>query len=135
MKPGLFTYAVVAMAAAHIAFALAGLAINPDFSVGDDATAVQVLGVDYNGWHAVAGLSLFVPALLLLRWPQYTRTYVYAIAAVVLATAVWGLLDEHPIGLLFLPDSRADAIFHFLSALGFLILLPLDKRVPATVDA
>jgi hypothetical protein len=26
--------------------------------------AVQILGMDYNGWHAVAGLALFGPGLI-----------------------------------------------------------------------
>jgi hypothetical protein len=127
-----FVYAVVAMVVAHLIYAATGLAANPDFSVGDDATAVKWLGIDYNGWHAVAGFALFGPGLLLLRWPQFARIWVWWTAFLLVVTAVWGLLDTRPLGVLFLPDSRTDAMFHVGSALAFLALLPLDKRQSVT---
>lgn len=127
LKAGRFTYAVVAMSVAQLMWAVLGYAANPDFSIGDDATAVKLFGVDFNGWHAVSGVALFLPALLLLKWPQFTRRYVYLVAISLDVTAVWALLDEHPLGLLFLPDGVADAVFHILSAAAFLLLLLLDK--------
>jgi hypothetical protein len=130
-----FTYAVVALAAAQLIGAAAGLAANPDFSTGADATAVKWLGVDVNGWHSVAGMSLGAPGLLLLKWPQFTRRYVYGIVGVLLVTAVWGVLDERPLGLLFFPDQVGDFIFHIASAVAFSALLLLDRGQPAVADA
>ncbi|BBX02528.1 hypothetical protein BST36_11310 [Mycolicibacterium moriokaense] len=42
-------------------FAQFGLLIICVFHV---APTVQILGMDYNGWHAVAGLALFGPGLI-----------------------------------------------------------------------
>ena len=123
------------MVLAHLVFSAVALAANPDFAVGSDATAVKFAGIDFNGWHAVSGFALFTPGLLLLKWPQYTRPWVLAVAALLVGTAIWGLLDEHPLWLLFFPDSRSDAIYHVGAALGFLVLLPLDRRQPVLADA
>jgi hypothetical protein len=49
----------------HVIQAVSGLIINPSFATGPHAPTVQLLGTDYNGWHAVAGLALFAPSLLL----------------------------------------------------------------------
>jgi hypothetical protein len=130
-----FIYAVVALATVQLIGAATGLAVNPDFSTGSDATAVEWLGVDVNGWHSVAGMFLGAPGLLLLRWPQYTRRYVYWIVGVLLVTAVWGALQERPLGLLFFPDKLGDLIFHIASATGFAALLLLDRADRATVAA
>ena len=130
-----FTYAVVALATVQLVGAAAGLAANPDFSTGADATAVKFLGVDVNGWHSLSGMVLGAPGLLLLKWPQYTRTYVYGIVGLLLATAVWGVLDERPLGLFFFPDRMGDFIFHIASALGFSATLLLDRGRPAVADA
>jgi hypothetical protein len=135
MTRSTFTYAVVALATVQLIGAAAGLIVNPDFSTGADATAVKWLGVDVNGWHSLAGMFLGAPGMLLLKWPEATRPYVYSIIAVLLVTAVWGVLEERPLGLLYFPDRMGDFIFHIASALGFSALLLLDHRDPAAVDA
>jgi hypothetical protein len=97
------------------------LAINPDFGIGADAQTVKFLWVDYNGWHAVAGFALFGPGLLVWRRADLTRIYSLAVVLALLITAVWGLLDENPLGVLSLPDQRTDAIFHVGVAAIFVV--------------
>src|SRR5215470_18924861 len=46
---------------AVLVWSIPGLIANPDFSVGDSATAVRVLGVDMNGWHALSGFAVAIP--------------------------------------------------------------------------
>lgn len=46
----------------HVIQAVIGLIIEPSFATGPNAPTVQLLGMDYNGWHAVAGLALFAQA-------------------------------------------------------------------------
>jgi hypothetical protein len=48
----------------HVIQAVIGLIINPSFATGPAAPTIQLLGMDYNGWHAVAGLALFAPGLV-----------------------------------------------------------------------
>lgn len=102
------------------------LAINPDFGVGANANTVKFLWVDYNGWHAVAGFALFGPGLLVWRRADLARIYAVAIVLALLITATWGLLDENPLGILSLPDQRADAIFHIGVAAVFAVLILAD---------
>jgi hypothetical protein len=102
------------------------LAINPDFGVGANANTVKFLWVDYNGWHAVAGFALFGPGLLVWRRADLARIYAVAIGLALLITAAWGLLDENPLGILSLPDQRADAIFHIGVAAVFAVLILAD---------
>jgi hypothetical protein len=102
------------------------LAINPDFGIGANAHTVKLLGVDYNGWHAVAGFALFGPGLLVWRRADLARIYALAVVLALLVTAGWGLLDENPLGVLSLPDQQADAIFHIAVASVFALVLLAD---------
>jgi len=54
---------------AVLTWSVPGLIINPDFAIGDSATAERVLGVDMNGWHAVSGFLIAIPALLAAARP------------------------------------------------------------------
>ena len=103
------------------------LAINPDFGIGADANTVKFLWVDYNGWHAVAGFALFGPGLFVWRRADLTRIYYLAVVLALLTTAIWGLLDPNPLGILSLPDQRADAIFHVGVAASFVVPLLIES--------
>lgn len=102
------------------------LAINPDFGIGANAHTVEFMWVDYNGWHAVAGFALFGPGLLAWRRADLARVYALTVVVALLITATWGLLDENPLGVLSLPDQRADAIFHIGVAAVFAGVLLAD---------
>lgn len=51
----------------HVIQAILGFIAEPSFEIGPDAPTTVVFGMDYNGWHAVAGLALFAPGLVLAR--------------------------------------------------------------------
>jgi hypothetical protein len=89
---------------------LIGFAINPDFAVGDDATA-EVFIVDWNGWHAVAALLVGVPGLAIAWFPGLAIPYLAYRAVTDAGVAVWAALDDNPLGLLYLPTS-GDAVLH-----------------------
>jgi hypothetical protein len=118
---------VLVLCVVAIVHDIAALAINPDFGIGANAQTVKFLWVDYNGWHAVAGLGLFVPGLFVWRRAGLTRVYALALVLALLVTAAWGLLDQNPLAILSFPDQRADAIFH-IGVAGLLVL-------PVFVDA
>ena len=105
---------------------IVALAINPDFGIGANAHTVKFMWVDYNGWHAVAGFALFGPGLLAWRRVDLARIYALAVVVALLITAVWGLLDENPLGVLSVPDQRADAIFHIGVAAVFAVAVLAD---------
>jgi len=110
------------------------LVINPDFGIGANAQTVTFLWVDYNGWHAVAGFALFGPGLFVWRRADLTRIYSLAVVLALLVTAVWGLLDQNPLGILSFPDQRADAIFHVGVAAVFVVPL-LIETIQASLKA
>jgi len=102
-------------------WSIPGLIVNPDFGVGDSASAVRVLGSDMNGWHAVSGFLVAVPALLLLRRPDLEAVYVVLAAGSLIATGIWALFDTQPAaGLFSFPHNGTDALLHFGTSAIFL---------------
>jgi Domain of unknown function (DUF4383) len=110
----------------QLAYAGLGLATNPDFATGHAATAERLLGVDFNGWHAVSGFLLFGPGLIAAFRRTWAWYYCVAVIIVLLGAAAWGLLDHRPLALLFFPDAGADAVFHVVSAASFAAVLAAD---------
>jgi Domain of unknown function (DUF4383) len=129
-SPAFLRGAVLSVSVAQLGFAVAGLIANPDFARGAAATSVSVLGVDFNGWHALAGFAVFGPGLVAARRADWSFWYAISAMAVLVVTGVWGLLDRRPAaGLLFFPDNVGDAVFHFLSAALFAVILLVHGRV------
>jgi uncharacterized protein DUF4383 len=106
---------------AILTWSVPGLIVNPDFGVGDSATSVRVLGSDMNGWHAVSGFIVAVPALLLVRRPDLDAVYIVLAAGSLIATGIWALLDTQPAaGLFSFPNNGTDALLHFATSTIFL---------------
>ncbi|HVS28519.1 MAG TPA: DUF4383 domain-containing protein [Solirubrobacteraceae bacterium] len=113
-------WAAVLGSIAVLVWSIPGLIINPDFSTGDSATAVQVLGVDMNGWHAVSGFLVAIPALLVATRPYLAAVFISLVATSLIATGIWALLDAQVAGGLFsLPHGVADALLHFATSAIF----------------
>lgn len=123
------------IAVSSVVTGIVGLAINPDFSVGDDATAEAFIGVDWNGWHGVAAILVGVPGLAVALYPQLAVPYLAYRAVTDAATGVWAAFDDRPLGVLYLP-TNGDAIAHVLIAitatLGILLSLRRSSRTTAT---
>jgi hypothetical protein len=114
-------WAAILGALTILVWSVPGLILNPDFAVGDAATAERVLGVDMNGWHAVSGLLVALPALAVLPNPRLTALYLLAASGSLIATAVWALLSTRPAGgLFYFPHNESDAILHFATSAIFL---------------
>jgi hypothetical protein len=111
---------------------LIGFAINPDFAIGDDATAEAFI-VDWNGWHAVAALLVGIPGLAVAWFPGLAVPYLAYRAVTDAAVAVWAALDDNPLGVLYLPTS-SDAILHAAiagtAALGIVLAARRTPRMP-----
>ena len=109
-----------------------GFAINPDFAVGDDATAETFI-VDWNGWHALAALLVGLPGLAIAWLPNLAVPYLAYRAVTDAGVAVWVALDDRPLGVLYLPTT-GDAIVHAalaaVAALGILLARGA-RRTPA----
>lgn len=118
---------VLLLSIVNTAWALAGMIANPDFGVNGDLTSERILGIDFNGWHALSGLLVFVPGLVASRRPEWARLYCLAIIPAVAIPGLWGLIDDTPMGIWFFEDNVADAILHFGTAAGFVVVLALAR--------
>jgi Domain of unknown function (DUF4383) len=114
-------WAAILGALTILVWSVPGLILNPHFAVGDAATAERVLGSDMNGWHAVSGFLVALPALAILPNARLTALYIVAAAGSLIATAIWALLSTRPAGgLFYFPHNESDAILHFGTAAIFL---------------
>ncbi|MEX2105408.1 MAG: DUF4383 domain-containing protein [Solirubrobacterales bacterium] len=110
---------IVVLAAIQLAWALAGFIAEPSFALGDDAPTERVLGVDFNGYHALAGLLLFGPAFYFALRPDWALYYAIYAAGALFATGIWALWDEQPAWVFTFPNNSADAIFHLATGALF----------------
>lgn len=62
----------------HLTQAIIGFIAEPSFATGPGAPTVQILGMDYNGWHALAGLALFGPGLVFCLRKSWSVLYLLA---------------------------------------------------------
>lgn len=99
-----------------LVWSIAGLIVNPDFAIGDEATSELVLAVDMNGWHAVSGFLIVVPVLLVLNNEALFPWVAIAATVGLFATAVWAALSRYVAGgLFYFPNPEGDVFFHILT--------------------
>jgi hypothetical protein len=122
---------VFAMSLFQLAWATAGMIANPDFATGANASSVQVLAVDFNGWHALSGFVAFGPGILAARRPDWSRWFSWAIIPAVTLPAVLAFFDSSLGGLVRFDHITPDFILHTLTAAYFALLLAIDHRAGA----
>jgi uncharacterized protein DUF4383 len=110
---------VVVLAVLQLAWALAGLIAEPSFSMGDNAPTKKVLGVDFNGIHAVSGFLLFLPAFYFALRPKWALYYAIYVAVALWATGIWALLSTQPAWVFTFPNNSSDGIFHLFTGTLF----------------
>jgi Domain of unknown function (DUF4383) len=113
---------IVVLAAIQLLWALAGFLAEPNFSLGEDAPTQRVLGVDFNGYHALAGLLLFGPAFYFALRPKWALYYAIYAAGALFVTGIWALFDEQPAWVFTFPNNSSDAIFHLATGALFAIV-------------
>ena len=124
--------AIVVLAVLQLTWALAGLIAEPSFSIGDDAPTEKVLGVDFNGIHAVSGFLLFLPAFYFALRPKWALYYAIYVAAALWATGIWALFSTQPAWVFTFPNNSSDGIFHLFTGTLFAavaaIQIALDRQ-------
>jgi hypothetical protein len=111
---------LVVLAALQLLWAIAGFVAEPSFNIGADAPTEKVLGVDFNGYHALSGFLLFLPAFYFARRPDWALYYTLYIVAALYATGVWAFFTERPGWVFTFPNNSNDAIFHLATGTVFL---------------
>ena len=110
---------VVVLATLQLVWATAGLIAEPNFDFGEDAITEQVLGVDFNGVHALSGFLLFLPAYYFATRPKWAVYYAIYVAGALFATGIWALFDTQPAWVFTFPNNSTDGIFHLVTGALF----------------
>jgi predicted membrane channel-forming protein YqfA (hemolysin III family) len=113
---------IVVLAALQLLWALAGFVAEPSFQLGNGAPTERVLWVDFNGYHALAGLLLFGPAFYFALRPRWALYYAIYAAGALFVTGVWALFEEQPAWVFTFPNNTNDAIFHLVGAALFALV-------------
>ena len=125
-------WAIVVVAAFQIGWAIAGLIAEPSFHFGDGAPTERVLGVDFNGVHALSGFLLFGPAFFFALKPRWAVLYAIYVAVALIVTGLWAIGSTSPAGVFTFPNNDADAVLHLATGVVFAaiaaIQLGLDRR-------
>ena len=123
---------VLAICVFQIGWAVAGFIAEPTFATGSDAPTERVLGVDFNGWHAVSGLLLFGPGLIAAMRPELTLLYSWAAAGALIATGIWALLANQVAYFFNFPNNEADAVLHLATGFLFVGIALIQTRMNRT---
>lgn len=104
------------ISALHVIQAVIGFILEPSFATGPDAPTVQLFGMDYNGWHAVAGLALFAPGLVLALRKSWAVLYLLLAAIAGALPGIWAFFS-HQVAVVFtFPNNTTDAVVHLVTA-------------------
>lgn len=113
----------------HVVQAVVGFIINPSFATGPSAPTVQLLGMDYNGWHAVAGLALFAPGLVLAMRKSWAVLYLLLAAIAGALPGIWAFFS-HQVAVVFnFPNNVTDAIVHLVTAAIMIAVAAVQIRL------
>ncbi len=96
--------------------AIVGFILEPSFATGPDAPTVQILGMDYNGWHAVAGLALFGPGLFFCLRNSWAVLYLLAAAVAGALPGIWAFFSHQVAYVFTFPNNITDAVVHLVTA-------------------
>lgn len=121
-------WAVLVICAAHVLIAIAGFIAEPSFETGHHAPTAKVLGMDYNGWHALAGLALFTPGLFLCRRNSWSVLYLLAAAVAGTVPGIWALASPHVMWVMHMPDHVTDAVIHLVTAAILVVIAVVQIR-------
>ena len=113
---------VLAVCVFQLGWSLAGFIAEPSFDFGDNAATANVLGVDFNGVHALSGLLLFAPGLVFATRPAWALLYAIAASGALFVTGIWALLSTQPAYVFTFPNNERDAVLHLATGAVFAIL-------------
>jgi Domain of unknown function (DUF4383) len=113
----------------HVIQAVIGLVVNPSFATGSNAPTVQLLGMDYNGWHAVAGLALFGPGLVFAVRKSWSVLYLLVAAVVGALPGIWAFFSHQVAFFFTFPNNTTDAVVHLVTAGVMIAVAAIQIRI------
>lgn len=108
-------WGLLVISVAHVGLAVAGYLAEPSFEIGPDAPTAQVALMDYNGWHAVAGLALFLPGVLFAFRNSWAVAYLVVGGIATALPGFWALFSHQVAYVLTFPNNVTDAVVHFVT--------------------
>lgn len=113
----------------HVVQAVIGFIMNPSFATGPSAPTVQLFGMDYNGWHAVAGLALFAPGLVFAMRKSWAVLYLLLAAIAGALPGIWAFFS-HQVAVVFtFPNNVTDAVVHLVTAAVMVAVAAVQIRM------
>jgi hypothetical protein len=112
----------------HVIQAIIGFVIEPSFATGPDAPTAQILGMDFNGWHSLAGLALFGPGLVLCLRKSWSVLYLVLAAIAGALPGIWALFATQVAYVFAFPNNTTDAIVHLVTAAVLLSIAAVQIR-------
>lgn len=122
-------WGIVLLATLQLLWAIAGLIAEPSFHFGDGAPTQRVLGVDFNGVHALSGFLLFLPAYYFALKPRWAVLYAIYASAALIVTGIWAALSTSPAGVFTFPNNDADAVLHITTGVLFGLVAMIQLRL------
>src|SRR3954468_17094601 len=117
------------IAAFHVIQAVIGFIVEPSFALGPDAPTAQIMGMDYNGWHAVAGLALFAPGLVFAMRKSWSVLYLLVAAVAGALPGVWAIFSNQVAYIFAFPNNVTDAVVHIVSATVMFAVAAVQIRI------
>lgn len=100
----------------HVVQAVVGFIAEPSFATGPHAPTMQIMGMDYNGWHAVAGLALFGPGLVFCWRKSWSVLYLLLAAVAGALPGIWAFFSHQVAFVFSFPNNTTDAVVHMITA-------------------
>ena len=94
-----------------------------------DAPTVQILGMDYNGWHAVAGLALFAPGLVFAMRKSWSVLYLLVAGVGGALPGVWAFFSKQVAYIFAFPNNITDAIVHIATGAVMIAVAAIQIRL------
>ena len=113
----------------HVIQAVIGFIVNPSFATGPGAPTVQLLGMDYNGWHAVAGLALFAPGLVFAMRKSWAVLYLLLAAMAGALPGAWAFFSHQVAYVFTFPNNITDAVVHLVTAAVMVAVAAVQIRM------
>lgn len=113
----------------HVVQAVVGFIVEPSFATGPGAPTAQILGMDYNGWHAVAGLALFGPGLVFAMRKSWSVLYLIAAAVAGALPGIWAFFSQQVAYIFTFPNNTTDAVVHLVTAAVMLAVAGIQIRI------
>jgi hypothetical protein len=129
MKWSFAQIALLIIAAFHLIQSIIGFILEPSFATGPDAPTAVVMGMDYNGWHAVAGFALFAPGLVFALRKSWSVLYLLVAAVGGALPGIWAFFSNQVAYIFAFPNNITDAVVHLVTSAVMIAVALIQIRL------